>query len=124
MGMSKITSPFKAYNRLCNHIDSRDDYYTNGQYEEDNGIIENTLSRAKFLEQRVDKQEKEIARWKEIAMTFEKPVRALEEIQSLVNFDICEIQGQWYLCLGNVFLKALKKPISKETADLLKEVLL
>ena len=42
--MSKEFTPLEAYNRLCSHLDyDNSDYMHNGNYEEDNEIIENAL---------------------------------------------------------------------------------
>lgn len=39
-----MSKELEAYNRLCNHLDyDNDDYMFNGQYEEDNAVIETAL---------------------------------------------------------------------------------
>ena len=43
-GRVVISKELEAYNRLCSHLDyDNDDYMFNGQYEEDNAVIENAL---------------------------------------------------------------------------------
>ena len=47
----------------------------------------------------------------------------LEIIKSFNDYQIVEVQGQWYLMRGIEFGKSIKMPITKEQADLLKEIL-
>ena len=54
----------------------------------------------------------------------EKKLKALEIIKSFNDYQIVEVQGKWYLMRGIEFGKSIKMPITKEQADLLKEVLL
>lgn len=51
-------------------------------------------------------------------------LEALEIIKSFNDYQIVEVQGKWYLMRGIEFGKSIKMPITKEQADLLKEVLL
>lgn len=52
-----------------------------------------------------------------------KSLKAFEIIKSFGNYEVIEVQGQWYLLQGNSFLKSPKIPITKEQAILLTEVL-
>ena len=48
-----------AYRRLCRHLDyDNDDYMFNGDYEEDNEVIENALKDYEILKKDLDRLEK------------------------------------------------------------------
>lgn len=54
---------------------------------------------------------------------YEKEHKALEIIKKLNPYTVVEVQGQWYLMIGDIFVKAPKIPITEESAILLKEEL-
>lgn len=88
-------------------------------------IIETALKRKNELEIENSKQFKEKWVQDNLAMTFELNVaknklKALEIIKELFNLRVYEKQGQFFICSG---LNG-ETPISKEKAELLKEVLL
>lgn len=54
----------------------------------------------------------------------EKTLKGLEILKRFNNYNIIQIQDQWYILQGDSFFKSLKISITEEEAVLLKEVLL
>ena len=44
-------------------------------------------------------------------------------IKKFNNYEVIEVQGQWYLLQGNSFFKSPKIPVTEEQAILIREVL-
>ena len=76
-----MSKELEAYRRLCRHLDyDNDDYMLNGQYEEDNAVIENALKDYETIKKdlaRLDKLEKVIEILKKALLLNVKEIRGL-----------------------------------------------
>ena len=115
--MNKELEPLKAletirticyqdeYERMMSHWDT-DKYFK---------IVKNALKRLDKIE---------TTTYSVLREDISNKLKAIEIIKSFNDYQIVEVQGKWYLMRGIEFGKSIKMPITKEQADLLKEVLL
>lgn len=94
------------------------------KFQKDYMLVENALKQYEMehtLRIRLENINYELVREKQ---ENEKKLKVLDIIKSFANYQIVEVQGQWYLIQGVSFDKSLKLPITEKQAILLKEVLL
>lgn len=100
-----MSKELEAYNRLCRHLDyDNDDYMFNGQYEEDNAVIENALKDYETIKKDLDR--------------LKKLEKVIEILKKALLLNVKEVRGIYYV-LGY----DTNYCMTKEEYDLLKEVL-
>ena len=100
-----MSKELEAYRRLCRHLDyDNDDYMFNGQYEEDNAVIENALKDYETIKKDLDR--------------LKKLEKVIEILKKALLLNVKEVRGIYYvLGYDNNYC------MTKEEYELLKEVL-
>ena len=117
----KINKELEAYNRLCSHLDyDNDDYMFNGQYEEDNAVIENALKEYETLNKVfISMEDFEYKPLDPLEIIKEKKVDVPYIIENPEEKDVI-----WYNARFTGVLCESWRMLSQEEYDLLREVLL
>ena len=110
--MTKQLTPLEALHSV--------DHWIQVEFAEQFKIIEKALKRLEEIDNRpfINGIREEMP-----ADVICKKLKALEIIKKLNPYTIVGVQGQWYLMIGDIFVKAPKIPITEEQAILLKEVI-